>query len=356
MQENIFSILRTEFLVNVMPQENETDFEIVSGRVAQYLKTFPHQKIKEDNSVVPTWFQRYWIIVCINSHLYKTKQLRRLLKKKKTTVDSLKRTSLSAQLWLGHAERLYEASQFLLTHFNNKPLSQYILSPEDLKLGDVILSYKTSSYLKHSPLSLFIKHTTHSSITHAMVVCNEPSTKPELLMSDDTTNGLGTLDVITDEGEIFLVLEPLPHQGLDQVYSEIRQLRSVSEEKRHSRSLQRLYQFAKLKCEVACVIGFAYICAGALFKYPLSVRNPAEKQAGSFCSEFIDTLFKNAGISLTPRSEYAAIVGPVEFLYSPVLRIKGIIGDKETIASTEFEVEKEFGVIEKFHPNHHANV
>lgn len=316
--------------------------------IEAYLKTFPHDTIKEQVSVIPVRFQRYWINTCLLGHLSRARKLHRLLIKKGDP-ERIAQVRLTAQLWLGHAQRLFEAAHFLLTHFAGKTINTFVLSPSDLRLGDVVLSYKTNHYLRHSPLSLFIKYMTHSAVTHVMVACHASSERPTLLMSDDTTQGLGILDVVADPGELLLVLEPLPHPKLREVHTEIRRLRSIAYEKMHDTALQKLYKFPTHKCEVACIIGFVYTCIGLLCRYPISVKNPFEKQPGMFCSELIDTLFRKAGIQLTPRSEHSAIVGPIEFLYSPLLRLKGIIGDADTIAHAELEVERQFGVIKRFH-------
>lgn len=338
--QDIFSTLGTAF--------SDISLKNDAKGIRAYLETFPSDVIKKQVATIPVRFQRWWIETCILGHLTKTKKLHALLLEK-STPERIAQVRLTAALWLGQAGRLFEASQFLSTHFAGNPLSRYVLSPHDLNTGDIVLSYKTNRYLRHSPLSLFIKYATHSAITHVMIVSHESNHPPELLMSDDTTKGLGILSVTSDPGELLLVLEPLPHSKLPEVHAEIRRLSQIARDKARDTTLQKLYQFSTQKCEMACVIGFMYICVGLLSRYPISLKNPLENQSGVFCSELVDNLFRSAGIQLTARSEYRSIVGPIEFLYSPLLRLKGIIGDTDTIAHAELEVERQFGVIKKFH-------
>ena len=280
LSQDVFSMLSTTF-AHISPHTTTTE------RLNTYLQTFPHALIKEHLSLVPARFQRWWITTCIRGHLSKVKQLRKLLEKN-GDLEQRAQVSVTAALWLGHAQRLFEATRFLQTHFGGRPLSEHILSPRDLRLGDIVLSYKTSYYLRHSPLSLFIKYTTNGSVTHIMVACHETGHPPKLLMSDDTTNGLGTLDVVTDPGELFLVLEPLPHPKLAEVYTEIRRIRTIAHKKSQSRTLQKLYSFPELKCEIACMIGFTYIVITLISRYPIAIKNPLEKRPGTFCSELIE--------------------------------------------------------------------
>ncbi len=345
MKQNFFVTLSETF--TALPRDNSEETAL-----DRYLHDFPHALIKEHLTHVPILFQRWWIITCINGHLGRVKKLRKLIRMKRDK-QLQDQARLTALLWLGHAERLFEAVKFLQTHFGGHSLKAHTLSPQDLQMGDIVLSYKTGYYLKHSPLSLFIKTATNSSITHVMIACHELSSTPQLLMSDDTTEGLGFLDGHTDQGELFLVLEPLPDPKLSDVFSEIRRYRSIAEAKTSSKVLQKQYGFPEMKCEAACLIGVFYILSGLLSRRPISIANPLKRKSGMFCSEFVDDLFQTAGIQLMPRSEHCAIVGPIEFLYSPKLRLKGIIGDERTIAQAELEVEKQFGVLEKFHPTRH---
>lgn len=344
MQLDIFSQLYTRFEALAHTDTTVTDIE-------EYLSALPHATLKTHYALVPVFFQRVWIVTCINGHIHRARNMHRLLKKGADRAQIL-HTHTTALLWLGQAQRLFEAAHYLLTHITHNTIHAHRLLPHEVKLGDVVLSYKTGCYLQHSPLSRFIKYTTHSAVTHVIIASNEEGKSPELLMSDDTTRGLGFYTVQPDPGELFLILEPLPHPNLHRVHNEIRRLRDIAYTKLHNTSLEKEYGFPELKCEIACIIGVLHILAGLFFRFPLSVGNILKWQSGTFCSEFIDSLFMNAGIQLLPRSEHPAVVGPIELLYSPHLRIKGVIGDAHTLTQAEFEIEKQLGISDPEHPIH----
>ena len=344
MQLDIFSQLYSRF-------ESLSHTDITAADIEEYLQTMPHPTIKSHYELIPVFFQRAWVVTCMQGHVSKTRKLRRLLKRKAHPMQ-IARTHTTALLWLGQAQRLFEAAHYLLTHMTHSTISDHRLSPHELKIGDVVLSYKTGCYLQHSPLSRFIKYTTHSAVTHVIIASNEQGTTPQLLMSDDTTRGLGFYTSQPDPGELFLILEPLPHPNLDRVHAEIRRLREIAYTKIHDHTLEKEYGFPDMKCEIACIIGVLHIVVGFFTRYPISIGNILKWQSGTFCSEFIDTLFMNAGIQLLPRSEHPAVVGPIELLYSPHLRIKGVIGDAHTLTQAEFEIEKQLGISDPLHPIH----
>jgi len=338
MPDNIFSTLsrlETTFL-------SFADHDFPLDSILEYQKSFPRAAIYTHSYTLTSLFHRWWIHTCLAGHLHHLKKLRSLLENNKPRKDIALRHDV-AYLWLGHARRLFERENYFHTQFDECSVAEYVLKPEELKIGDVVLSYKTRKYLLHSPLSLFIKFITRSSITHVMVACHDEGGVPSLLMSDDTTKGLGVIGATTDPGEVLIVLEPLSHPRLTEVPSEIRRLRRLAEQKDSDPVLRRLYDFPEIKCEVACLVGFLYVSSGFIRRKPLSLKNPLQHWRGTFCSELVDYIFKTAGILLTPRSEHHAIVGPVEFFYSPRLRLKGIIGDPATIEQTKVEIRNKIG-------------
>lgn len=308
----------------------------------RYIDSFPHDDIRQHATHIPSLFYRLWIHTCLSGHHSGLTRLQALLKQGKSKRE-IHLVHDIAYLWLGHARRLFERENYFYTQYNECSVNEFVIKPEDLNIGDVVLSYKTKKYLLHSPLSLFIKFITRSSITHVMVACHDAGTTPRLLMSDDTTKGLGIIGAVTDPGEVLIVLEPTPHPRLHEIPSEIRRLRRLAEKKDADPELRRFYDFPELKCEAACVIGFMYVTSGLIRRKPISLKNPLRNWRGTFCSELVDYIFKTADIRLTPRSEHHAIVGPVEFFYSPRLRMKGLIGDPATIEQTKAELRQKIG-------------
>lgn len=75
-----------------------------------------------------------------------------------------------------------------------------------------------------------------------------------------------------------------------------------------------------------------------MVKKNIVIRNPYSKRKGIFCSELVDTIFKEAGTYLVPRSEYDSLVGPIEILYSPYFSFKGIMGSEKDFITLEKEI------------------
>lgn len=342
MKRSLFTVLLDQF--------SKYSESLTTLDLENYLRDFPHTEVKTELQQVTLFFQRAWIQTCLNGHLDGVKKIQRLIQENQSQ-EKIHQTYTTTWLWLAHAKQLFATFRMLHAHLTEHSLSPHIITAQHLRFGDVILSYKTRLYMQHSPLSRMIQFMTHSAITHAMIACHEIFESPTLLMSDDTTQGLGTIAPITEPGEIYLVFEPRAHPALPNMHRAVRNYYQLALEKSSDYSLQHILGFPRLKCEMACLIGLFYILSGFFRRKPLMLRNPLEHVKGMFCSEFIDSLFRDAGIQLTPRSEHRAIVGPVEFLYSPHLRFKGILGDPHTIEHASEEITQQFGSLMNPTPN-----
>lgn len=335
MRCNILSTLATQFSAAIECEET-SNIHIASLQI--YLKNFPKEiDLVDIPKSVSLFFHTQWIRSSIRGHKQRVRQS--LHKLENGDVAAAKKELLLAQLWIGQAQKIYETIIFY-TEFSIHNIDQYIMDAHDLHTGDIVLSYKTNSYLRKSLTSRLVKYACNSAITHAMIVSNLPHEDPELLLSGDTTHGLGTTKVNPDRGEIFIVFESRDPNVQKSILTSIALWRT--------RALNRIrydvsdtYLFPEFKCQLASLIGVCTVIFGYL-SLPFTVRNFAEKQQGVFCSELIDTIYKESQVLLSPRSEHNAIIGPVELFYSPILRIRGIIASKEDVTNLESEIYKFF--------------
>jgi hypothetical protein len=164
--------------------------------------------------------------------------------------------------------------------------------------------------------------------------------KPHSLISFNPTHeGLGETTTSPLKGEMFIVLRYRPSLSGISHEKLIESLDSWWPKKQiNTASGNR--SFAELKSWVACAIGFLYIITSYVFGRPVCLPNPIKNKKGLFCSEFVDEVFKQAGVCLSPRSENASVVGPVELFYSPHLEFKGIIFHKEDQSQLLEEIVK----------------
>lgn len=307
----------------------------------KYLKEFPRSRnLKDLSRVASLFFHRQWIRISIRGH---TQRVSRAIRKlKKGDASGAERELALALLWIGQAEKLYEIISFFKS-FSLHELNHYIMRAHDLHTGDVVLSYKTNSYLRKSPVSLLVKFASNSSVTHAMIVSNLPHEQPELLFSGDITYGLGIIKPIPEPGEIFLVLESRDTATQTNLLPSISKWRSRAQTRMEARKRggPDSYRFPELKCQMASIMGVFTVIL-VYIGIPLTPRNPVQSQSGVFCSELIDAIYKESGVILSPRSTHDAIVGPVEFLYSPLLRLRGIIANEKDLAHIQVEIRKQF--------------
>lgn len=238
--------------------------------------------------------------------------------------DFVRQAHFSA-LWARQACDLFGITEFLQKTVRS--LEHYTLYTSHLEKGDVIVSYKTNKYLNFSHLSKIIAFSENSHITHAFMVTGDE--KPHTLISFNPTHGgLGPTTTSPLKGEMFIVLRYRSSvSGIPQ--EKIIESLDSWWPKKQAKKVYGSLSFAELKSWVACAIGFIYIVSAYLFGRPLCLPNPVKNKDNLFCSEFVDEVFKQAGVYLSPRSEDSSVVGPIELFYSPHLEFKGIIFHKE---------------------------
>ncbi|MEK6983747.1 MAG: hypothetical protein AABX33_04180 [Nanoarchaeota archaeon] len=213
-------------------------------------------------------------------------------------------------------------------------LISYAIQREKIKKGDILLSYKTLPYLKSHLLSFIISIAEKSRITHSAIIYSAVGGHIKIMSATAKTHTLDVFDLNMDKGEMLLVFRPQINvrerkrlnKILDSWYSDL----SVNKHK---------YQFAEFKSWIAVLIGFFYIRITPLIKRSFTIPNLFYKTKGFYCSEFIDYIFKESNIYLTPRSQYSSVVGPYEFLFSPYLKFIGVLynhKDKDIIDKENF--------------------
>lgn len=240
-----------------------------------------------------------------------------------------------AALWAYQACDLFHMTDFLKKAVRS--LDHYTLYTSHLEKGDVIVSYKTNKYLNFSFLSKIIAFSSNTHITHAFLVTDDD--KPHhLVSSNPESKGLGLTTTSPLEGEMFIVLR---YKSSVNGVSKEKILESLGtwwpEQESH---IGKRTSFPELKSWIACFIGFIYVTTTYLFERPVCFRNPIKKQNSLFCSEFVEGVFKQEGVYLSPRSENPSVVGPVELFYSPYLEFKGIIFHSEDRMQLRQEILK----------------
>lgn len=302
-------------------------------KLDEYINSFPNKSLAiQIQSNIPIFFHRQWVRASLKGHLRTIKKLRR-----HTMNDQeLDVTSLSlAESWLGQAMKIYNHIQFFksLTHDD---LQKYLITNENLEPGDVVVSYKTKSYLKKHRLSWLVKFTTNSPITHTMLVSHSPEGEAEFLVSGDATRGIGLIPAKTVSGEILLILKP-EESIRPLIKSEIAKWRTIAIQN----DANKHYPFPELKCQTASGLGLITVIFGFLGQ-PLSLRNPFAKRPGVFCSELIDELFHQFDLLLTPRSINRATVGPIEIFYSRHLSLRGVYCHHTDTPKLHEEISSQF--------------
>lgn len=293
------------------------------------------KKHKEEiKTLVPRFLLRRWAYASFNQALSEIKKKESLEHiNKKRFIFEAKITAL----WAYQACLIIEVQSFIRTI--EKDLAHHTITPHHVQKGDVILSYKTETFLKHEPLSRIIAFATNSPITHSLIAIDDihPHT---FLSANPESKGLGLKNETPRKGELYLVfrlreeLSPVPKEFL---FERIKHWEHLAKTEKW-----KYFSFAEAKSWAACFIGFLYLATSYWLTKPICLKNPIHQKRTIFCSEVVDNIFREAGIYLGPRSQEHSVVGPVELFYSPYLQFKGIIVNDGDIKQFKKEVEKKF--------------
>lgn len=336
MNEDVLSALMERFQHFLDERTPPTEHSLTA-----YLTVFPSRyKLREVITPASLLFHRQWIRASIRGHRWRVRRACRALRR--GDMDRTRHHLHIAHLWLGQAQKLFETVSFF-THFAVQNLNQYTLLPAQVQAGDIILSYKTRHYIKRSRLSWLVKLASNSPITHALVAHRDTHNMLSCVFSGDLARGLGTMEANPERGELFLIMrlrESLSTEVLNERIAYWHE-EAVKRAKLPQNAQRTYHQFPEAKCQMASAVGLLTVPAGYA-GLPLALKNPLARASGFFCSEFVDMVFKEAGYMLTPRSEHDAIVGPMEFLYSPLLELQGVIAHPEDLLSVQDEIRAQF--------------
>lgn len=235
----------------------------------------------------------------------------------------------TAALWGLQAVSLFETRKMLQEKIFSP--HNHVINGSHLRIGDIVLSYKTEGYLKKNFLAWLIAMSTNCQITHSLIVSGEGSDST-LFCSSPEQAGLGCKPPIPQSGEAYIILRP--KQSLVDYPS-----LTVSIQKWLTQSTgENRHEFAELKSWMANFVGFIYLFSSCLTQRSWVLSNPAKNRSGIFCSELIDNIYKDIGIYLTPRSIHRALASPLEFFHSPYFDFQGIIVQNEDIDTIQREL------------------
>jgi len=225
------------------------------------------------------------------------------------------------------ADRLVEIISLSLKDFSkrvefpnifNKSVVNLKFNEKLLIPGDILLSYKTKHFLKKNFLSKLISIAEGSSITHSIIVYKNDDNG---VICINATGGKHRYDFTCPlsygEGEMYFVMRPIIKKEQKDLLINV--LDSMYK-KYHSS-----YSFSELKCWSACVSGIIYTRYSVFTCKDFIIPNPFQNKKTFYCSELIDEIYKKAGILLVPRAEHDRIIGPSEILYSPHLKMMGVL-------------------------------
>lgn len=192
-------------------------------------------------------------------------------------------------------------------------------------------------YLEKDILARLISIAANSSITHSLIVA-EHGPVAKLLCSSPGGHGVSLSVPSPARGEVYVVMRLRETDGPHMKLVED----SIDKWNDRIGGLSYVCKFAEFKSWVASAEALLCNLSIRMFQRTIIFQNFARKQEGLFCSEVIDNIFKEAGILITPRSEYDALVGPVEFFHSPYLVLRGVIMNNEDSELIREEVRQKF--------------
>jgi hypothetical protein len=196
-----------------------------------------------------------------------------------------------------------------------KRLQDSIVDKSKLVTGDLLLSFKTNEFLKNVIISKKIAKVTGSHVTHILVAVKLPMSDPRVIDSDRAFGGVTLRDLNIRKGEVLLVLRPR--------LNSTQRVELLKHLKYHVQN-RTTYPVPKMIGVWPSTIlsSFAGLFTGRYHHVQnvLAIRN-----AGFFCSEFLDNAFKQAGFMLTPKSRYSEMVAPADIAASPNVEYIGLL-------------------------------
>ena len=203
------------------------------------------------------------------------------------------------------------------------------LNEDEIRKGDVILSYKTKDFLSKHILSKLVSIAERSQITHVSIAYPGRNSM-HMIGATAINERVEEFEISHHKGEILIIMRPKLnktqekklYQALDMLHEDLKNNKDE-------------YKFAELKSWFAVFFGWIDGLIISFTRFNFLFPNPINTNSKFFCSDLIDRIFKYADIYLTPRSELNSMVGPSEFMFSPVLDMVGLIGDPEDLKEVD---------------------
>jgi hypothetical protein len=196
-------------------------------------------------------------------------------------------------------------------------LKRYLINKNEIDTGDILFRYKVKGHFKETLISRIISTVTSSRITHVLMAAKVSPSDVRMIDAhmEQGSAGVHLRDFKILPGEILIVLRPrIGHFQIKLLLKKIVECVKVKS------------GFSDLKL-VGVFISYLISKIINKFKsgYALVPNFIKTRRSKYFCSELVNQAFREAGIFLTPKSQYSGIVFPSDIIVSPYLDFIGLI-------------------------------
>lgn len=185
-----------------------------------------------------------------------------------------------------------------------------------LESGDILFSFKSNEYLKTYIEQEAISSFTSSHITHILLV-GKSSKGIFFVDSDRATFGVRARPFGIVDGEVFLAFRLRNISSLQRSLLVSKMVEAVKGNISYSKAKVAGLVPATLTSRFLSLFSRGYVLQDNWVK---NLTNPE-----FFCSEFVNSLYKEIGVYLCPKSKYNAIVSPSDLVVSPYLEFLGLV-------------------------------
>jgi hypothetical protein len=198
-----------------------------------------------------------------------------------------------------------------------RDLKRYLINKNEIDTGDILFRFKVKGCFKETLISRIISLVTSSQITHVLLAAKVSPSDIRMIDAhmERGSAGVHLRDFKILPGEILIVLRP----RIDHFQIKLLLKKIVGAVKVKS-------GFSDLKL-VGVFISYLISKIINKFKsgYALVPNFIRTRRSKYFCSELVNQAFREAGILLTPKSQYSNIVFPSDIITSPWLDYVGVI-------------------------------
>jgi len=192
------------------------------------------------------------------------------------------------------------------------------MDESQLLTGDVLMSFKSKDFIKNNLLAklLYMGQSSLGSVTQVdhLHMALRIGNVIKIVDSFILAGGVQLKNFELENWAVFIVLRPKISQN--QRISIIRSIREF---------LQNKTKFATFKMVGVAPSDMLNKSVNLFSKGYRVIPHLFGSGRTHFCSSFVNEVFKDAGIMLTPKSRYSHMVTPPDILTSPVLKFVGLI-------------------------------